>query len=137
MDNVIDFSKKKASENSALSLGVTRKKFCKCIAVTVCEHSRTMECRQCGASVDPFQWALKMCSDWEKLETNRKTVRADLERKMALVATAKKELKNVKARLTSAKRALRELPVARPVLAKGDTTDWLDIEHLKAEIGEL
>lgn len=70
-----------------------------CSGVEICEDTRTVECKGCGATLDPVDALLLMARHWDKYRFQRDRLKRDVERLSRQVEDLKREERNAKARL--------------------------------------
>lgn len=73
-------------------------------AVRLDEHSRTMECTQCGAVLDPFDFLRRNAMTLQRAWRDHKYVKGQLEELNTRVDALKKEERRIKARIGTLKK---------------------------------
>ena len=90
----IDFEK----VNVCLPVTTRKAPYCKHQHVYLDQKTRLCECRECGATIDPFDFLWSWAMGTEKIENTRKRLEAESERLTKHVKELKKEERNAKAR---------------------------------------
>lgn len=92
-----------------------RDNFCSHPAVRLDDHSRTMECTECGATLDPYDFFRNQALWLQRAWQSHSTVKHDLNRLIERVAQLKKEEARLKGRIATAKKKLEsDVVVVRP-----------------------
>ena len=103
-DNIIDFPVSNPRSEAEQGLGYRPKEiYCRCISIEVSEYDRTVECQNCGATIDPFDWCLNQCRDWEYLDKRKQRKEAELIKSIDKLSDIKRQIANAKAQLKRAK----------------------------------
>jgi hypothetical protein len=71
--------------------------------IEVDDVSRTVRCSDCGGLLDPVQAMLDLASRWDRADANLKSIDRERRRKETEIDAAKRELKNIKAKVARAK----------------------------------
>jgi len=82
------------------------KKLCSHYRILVDVETRTIECEQCGAIVDPFDFLYRIAKEQLDLDERKKILQLDIDKlkqettdRLVKIEELKKEERNVKARL--------------------------------------
>lgn len=76
-----------------------RKGYCCHSHVTVCEKTRMLECQNCGAIIDPFDFMWEWACKDRNLQYVRKELKKDIERLSTQLKELKRQERNTKARI--------------------------------------
>ena len=78
--------------------------FCDHPAVRLDDHSRSMECTQCGAVLDPFDFLRRNAMTLQRAWRDHKYVKGQLDELNKRVGELKKEERRIKARIATLKK---------------------------------
>lgn len=84
------------------ALARRRKGYCEHIPVYVVEETRMLECRSCGAMVDPFDYMWKWACKGTRLTDGIKHLEGELRRMNAELEDLKRQRANLKAQIRRA-----------------------------------
>lgn len=100
MVNVVDFAKLRT-----ISMKRRRKRIahCRCLGVWVDEQTRFLECKNCGASVDPFDYVLLWAKKEESLTFELSSLKKEVHTLQKTKELLKSEVVNLKAQKRRAK----------------------------------
>jgi hypothetical protein len=80
-----------------LEIAAHPKPFCPHEHINIFEYHRKIYCKDCGATLDPFDWILAMGKREGQQFSNLKWLNWELTRKKEEMARLEKEMKNLKA----------------------------------------
>ena len=78
--------------------------FCTHPEIRLDDHTRTVECVQCGATLDPFDFLRKNAITLQQAWISHSVLKQDVDRLVERVTALKKEEAKLKARIATAKK---------------------------------
>lgn len=77
---------------------VNRDGYCAHASRLVCHYARTVECKKCGAKLDPFDVLMEVARDHNRWETSYRTLAADIRAAESRIKLLKRLEENARAR---------------------------------------
>lgn len=111
LGNIIQLIQPKRDEEKLLNTTVTDNKDytqrrCKHHAIKISEIERVITCKQCGCTVDPFEYVLRCAMDGEAVVSEISQLYSRRDGLREAVTNLEREEKNAKARLRSARTSI-------------------------------
>lgn len=106
-DNVISIETARDADGLPLA-PAGKRPHCIHRCVLVDEHSRTMKCKQCGASINPFDHCVRFAREWEVLGRTVKNLSAKKVVLLKDLDDLDRQIRNAKARVRRAKKQAAE-----------------------------
>lgn len=104
----VDFKSTGEVDDTGLTIKRSTLRECQHKHQSVDGDLRVIECRDCGATLDPVQVVLGWAKDWDRYAISVKHLRREKKRLTGDIAELKRELGNLKARK---RRRLRAVPL--------------------------
>ena len=107
-DNIVEF------RNPQFPLHVRKTPQCSCkwqfIGCFLNEHQRTLECKQCGAILDPIDYLLRLAQEGEQLSSRIKEQREQIIAHRGQISMLEDEIKALRAQGRKLKQAVPVTP---------------------------
>jgi hypothetical protein len=113
-DNVVDITKARGSIEIKRDPSHPERAACQHRAVWIWANEPILECRTCGATVDPHQWIRRHVGNWENVLGELKYTKRDLEREIGELKKAVRILRREYADEAEKREAERSIMVMPP-----------------------